>query len=190
MCGVCRRACYRAGVTLPPHRPPSLTRLSAPPAAGRVLRAARYDQLQRVPPAAEGCDHHQVLAHVLPAVHQAQPRWAAGRGCDVTCPAVAWPCCWLGGAPATHNPGVVYLQRTKPAGGPAGCSIVPDKMACPWAPPLCRVAAPQVPRLRRGLWPGRRQAFLLHMSTGPPTSTDVCASRTSPSLPLQTVPSV
>jgi hypothetical protein len=40
---------------------------------GRVLRPARHDQLQRVPPAPKGRRHLKVLAHVLPPVHQAEP---------------------------------------------------------------------------------------------------------------------
>ena len=64
-----------------PHCPPLPPR--SPARSGRVLRAAGHDQLQRVPPAAEGRDHHQVLAHVLQSVHQAQPRWAGHGACGV-----------------------------------------------------------------------------------------------------------
>ena len=68
-----------------PPAPPARPCLAAPPRpAGRVHCAARDGQLQRVPPAPEGRHHHQVLAHVLPALHTQEPRWVGrhyARGC-------------------------------------------------------------------------------------------------------------
>ena len=94
--------------------------------------------------------------------------WAAGgvaaRG--VGCRQL---CSWMApsGAVQLHCSGAVQLHCT------AGSVLVlwpasPDAVTHACTLPLLlwprRVAAPQVPRLRRGLWPGRRQTLLLHMS--------------------------
>lgn len=127
-------------------------------AAGRVRGAARDDQLQRVPPAAEGRGDHKVLAHVLQPVHQAQSGCVRGRG-GAGCRSARqglmvsivgcgkWHS-WMACAAATCRPACVCIHVQIIA---HSCLLLALRQS--WR----RLAAPQVPWLRRRLRPGRRQ---------------------------------